>query len=120
MERHSFIQFQLHSVVQSLQQVSSQISEQLPRQFSAHSAEQEDKHSPEQLPEQPSQAPVQSHQQLAASTGCGETMPIPKKAAADPASAFFEESSRNLRRVTFSLSFSFTIISFTLGSEKST
>jgi hypothetical protein len=71
-----------------------------------------------QCPEQEfEQAPEQNHQQPAACTAFGLIMPRPKKAAADPANAFFEESSRNLRLVTFLFSLSM-IISFTSGHEK--
>jgi hypothetical protein len=72
---------------------------------------------PEQSEQPPEQVPQQRGQQPAALTGFGLTMLRPKKAAAVPARALFEESSRNLRLVTF-LSFFSMIISFTLSLEK--
>jgi hypothetical protein len=95
--------------VQTLEQVPEQVVSQLPTQLVQPSAQLE------------VQALVHPNTQLgqipSACAAFGLIIPRPKKAAADPASAFLEESSINLRRVTFLFSFSM-IISFTLGHEK--
>jgi hypothetical protein len=102
--------------VQTLVQPAKQVPVQLPVQPKPHMPVQADIHVPEQLPVQlPEQLPEQVNTQPAARTAFGLIMLKPKKAAADPVRAFFEESSRNLRRVTFLFS-SPMIISFTLGS----
>jgi hypothetical protein len=104
--------------VQLLTQASSQECEQSAVQADVQLLTQAVSQELPQLLEQPfEQLAVQPHQHPAACAGFGLTIPRPKKAAADPTSAFFEESSRNLRRVTFLFSFSM-IISFTLGHEK--
>jgi hypothetical protein len=92
-----------------LVQLVEQPPEQLPLQLPEHEPVQ-----PPQEAEQPNAQPI-THP--AACAAFGLIMPRPKKAAAVPARAFFDESSRNLRRVTFLFSFSM-IISFTLGHEK--
>jgi hypothetical protein len=99
-----------------------QTSIQVPVQADEHAPAQSFEQLPEQEPTQPlqkpSQPPIQKGQHPVACTDFGLIMPRPKKAAAVPASAFFEEPSRNLRRVTFLFSFSM-IVSFTLDHEKS-